>query len=70
VGAPASPDARVAVLEARCAELRSDVESIALFARTLLVLLEQKQVVTQQEFQEAHRKLDLLDGKQDDRMAK
>jgi hypothetical protein len=65
----ASPaDARVAELEARCAELRRDVDSIALFARTLLVMLEEKQVATEAQFQETRRKLDMLDGKLDDRM--
>lgn len=68
-GAPASPDARVAALEARCAELRHDIESIALFARTLLTLLEERKIVTQDQFQETKRKLDMLDGKLDDRIA-
>ena len=62
-------DPRVAALETRCEELRRDVESIALFARTLLTLLQEKQIVTPEQFQEAHRKLDLLDGKLDDRIA-
>jgi hypothetical protein len=68
LSAPAGADARVAALEAQCAQLRKDVDSIALFARTLLVLLEEKQVVTEQQFVEAKRKLDLLDGKLDDRI--
>jgi hypothetical protein len=70
-GAPtagASPDARVAVLEARCAELRKDVDAIALFARTLLTMLEDKQVVTPELFQATKTKLDMLDGKLDDRL--
>jgi hypothetical protein len=66
---PAAPEARIATLEARCDELRRDLESIALFARTLLTLLEEKQLVTQQQFQEAKHKLDMLDGKLDDRIA-
>lgn len=72
VAAPPVPgaDARAAALEARCAELQRDLESIALFARTLLTLLEEKQVVTQEQFHEARKKLDLLDGKLDDRIGK
>jgi hypothetical protein len=54
-------------LEARCAQLQHDVESIALFARTLLTLLETKNVVTRAEFEETKKQLDLLDGKLDDR---
>ncbi len=53
-----APDARVAELEARCAQLRQDVDRIALFARTLLALLEEKQVATEEHFQETLRKLD------------
>lgn len=67
-GAPAGADARVAVLEARCAELRKDVDAIALFARTLLTMLEDKQVVTPELFQATKTKLDMLDGKLDDRL--
>ena len=58
---------QVAVLEARVAELRRDVDAIALFAKTLLALLEEKQVVTEQQFQETKRRLDMLDGKLDDK---
>jgi hypothetical protein len=54
----APPDARVAELEARCAQLRRDVDDIALFARTLLALLEEKGVATEEHFQEVLRKLD------------
>jgi hypothetical protein len=69
--APGPPaEARIAALEARCAEMQRDTESIALFARTLLTVLEEKQVVTQEQFQDARRKLDLLDGKLDDRIGK
>ena len=67
--AAASPEARIAALEARCVELHRDVESIALFARTLLTMLEEKQIVTPQQFQETKQKLDMLDGKLDDRIA-
>jgi hypothetical protein len=66
---PAVADPRIGALETRCEELRRDVESIALFARTLLTLLQEKQIVTPEQFQEAHRKLDMLDGKLDDRIA-
>ncbi len=57
-GAPASPDPKIAELEAKCAELRRDVDSIASFARTLLVLLEDKGIATEQLFAETKRKLD------------
>ena len=67
--APGAADPRIPALETRCEELRRDVESIALFARTLLTLLQEKQIVTPEQFQEAHRKLDMLDGKLDDRIA-
>jgi acyl-homoserine lactone acylase PvdQ len=53
--------------EARVAQLQHDVESLALFARTLLTLLEQKNVVTRAEFEETKKRLDMLDGKLDDR---
>ena len=66
--APTAPDARVAALEARCDELHRDVEAIALFARTLLTLLEEKRVVTQEQFQETKRRLDILDGKLDEKI--
>jgi hypothetical protein len=67
--APVAADPRIPALEQRCEDLRRDVESIALFARTLLTLLQEKQIVTPEQFQEAHRKLDMLDGKLDDRIA-
>jgi hypothetical protein len=54
-------------LEARCAQLQHDVESLALFARTLLTMLEAKNVVTRAEFEQTKRELDMLDGKLDDR---
>ena len=54
-------------LGARNAKLEQDVESLALFARTLLTLLEAKNVVTRAEFEETKRQLDMLDGKLDDR---
>ena len=54
-------------LGARNAQLQHDVESLALFARTLLTMLEAKNVVTRAEFEETKRQLDMLDGKLDDR---
>ena len=74
-GAPVPPvvqplggaELRVATLEARCDELKRDVESLALFARTLLTLLVEKNVVTRDQFVEAKNKIDALDGKVDDR---
>ena len=57
---PPAADPRVAALETRCAELRRDVDTIALFAKTLLVLLEEKQVVTEQQFAETRARLDAL----------
>lgn len=67
-GSPA--DARVVALENKCEEMRRDLESLALFAQTLLTVLEDKKVMTTQDFQEARRRLDLLDGRLDDRIAK
>ena len=60
--AAASGDHRVAELEAQCAQLRRDVDHIALFARTLLTLLEEKQVATEEQFQDALRKLEAKQG--------
>jgi len=38
------------------------VDHIALFARTLLMLLEEKQVATEEQFQAALRKLEAMQG--------
>lgn len=54
-------------LEARCAQLQHDVESLALFARTLLTMLEEAKIVTREQFETTKHRLDLLDGKLDDR---
>lgn len=59
-GAPAS-------LEARCVQLQSDVDSLALFARTLLTMLEENKVVSREQFDATKHRLDMLDGKLDDR---
>jgi hypothetical protein len=56
-----------ASLEARCAQLQHDVDSLALFARTLLTMLEDSKVVTRAQFDETKNRLDMLDGKLDDR---
>lgn len=70
-GAPATPEsARIVALENKCEELRRDLESVALFAQTLLAVLEDKKIMTTQDFQDTRRKLDLLDGRLDDRIAK
>jgi hypothetical protein len=61
-GPGGAPDPRIAELEARCAELRRDVDHIALFARTLLALLEDKQVATEEQFQATLRKIDVKAG--------
>ncbi len=66
----AGSDARIQQLETRCEELRRDLESLALFAQTLLAVLEDKKVMTTQDFQETRRKLDLMDGRLDDRIGK
>ncbi len=63
-------DARVLQLENKCEELRRDLESVALFAQTLLAVLDDKKVMNQQDFQDMKRKLDLLDGRLDDRIGK
>jgi hypothetical protein len=54
-------------LEARCAQLQHDVDSLALFARTLLTMLEDSKVVTRAQFDATKNRLDMLDGKLDDR---
>jgi 3-oxoacyl-ACP reductase-like protein len=54
-------------LEARCAQLQHDVDSLALFARTLLTMLEEAKVVTREQFDATKHRLDMLDGKLDDR---
>lgn len=60
---PAPPGAA----EAEIARLRQDVDAIALFARTLLALLESKGVCNEQEFQAMKLKIDAMDGKVDGR---
>ena len=54
-------------LEARCAQLQHDVDSLALFARTLLTMLEDSKIVTREQFDATKQRLDMLDGKLDDR---
>lgn len=54
-------------LEQRCAQLQHDIESLALFARTLLTMLEESKVVTREQFDATKHRLDMLDGKLDDR---
>jgi hypothetical protein len=49
------------------AQLQHDLEALALFARTLLTMLEEKNVVTRAQFEETKKRLDMLDGKLDDR---
>jgi hypothetical protein len=65
--ASASAAAAGGSLEARCAQLQHDVESLALFARTLLTMLEEAKVVTREQFDATKQRLDMLDGKLDDR---
>ncbi len=60
VNAPAS-------LDPRCAQLQHDVDSLALFARTLLTMLEDSKVVTRAQPDATKNRLDMLDGKLDDR---
>ena len=66
-GAPASGNTTPGSLEARCAQLQHDVDSLALFARTLLTMLEDNKVVTREQFDATKNRLDMLDGKLDDR---
>ena len=49
------------------AQLQRDLESMALFARTLLTMLEEKNIVTRAEFEATKNRLDMMDGKLDDR---
>ena len=66
VAQPLAPQASIAGGD-RVAQLQHDVESLALFARTLLTMLEEKNVVTRAQFDETKKRLDMLDGKLDDR---
>ena len=66
-GGPAAATAAGGSLEARCVQLQHDVDSLALFARTLLTLLEESKVVTREQFDATKQRLDLLYGKLDDR---
>lgn len=59
-----------AALEARVAELTHDVESLALFARTLLTVMVERNVLTTEQFAEAKNRIDMLDGRLDDKVAK
>lgn len=59
-----------AALEARVAELSHDVESLALFARTLLTVMVERNVLTAEQFAEAKNRIDMLDGRLDDKVAK
>ena len=60
------PGAQVGA-DARVAALQRDVDALALFARTLLTVMVERQVLTMEQFQEAKRRLDMMDGKLDDR---
>ena len=64
---PAGAPAPAGTLEARCVQLQHDVDSLALFARTLLTMLEEAKVVTREQFDTTKHRLDMLDGKLDDR---
>jgi 3-oxoacyl-ACP reductase-like protein len=66
-GAVAGAGGGAASLEAKCAQLQHDVDSLALFARTLLTMLEESKLVTRAQFDETKNRLDMLDGKLDDR---
>lgn len=65
-----SADPRVAALEAQVLELRHDVESLALFSRTLLTVMLERNLLTPDKFQETKNQIDMLDGKLDNRVAK
>ncbi len=69
ISGSAAPTGGVAAggLEARCAQLQHDVDSLALFARTLLTMLEESKIVTREQFDATKQRLDMLDGKLDDR---
>jgi hypothetical protein len=67
VAATGASPAAAGSLEEQCAHLRKDVESLALFARTLLTMLEEAKVVTREQFEATKNRLDMLDGKLDDR---
>jgi hypothetical protein len=63
-------DPKVAALEAQVLELRHDVEALALFSRTLLTVMLERNILTPEKFQETKNQIDMLDGKLDDRVAK
>ena len=66
-GSPSAGAGPAGSLEARCAQLQHDVDSLALFARTLLTMLEDSKLVTREQFDATKQRLDMLDGKLDDR---
>ena len=66
-GAGAAASANAGSLEARCAQLEHDIHSLALFARTLLTMLEDNKLVTREQFDATKHRLDMMDGKLDDR---
>jgi len=68
--APAATSPRELALEAQVAELRHDVEALALFSRTLLTVMLERNILTVDQFQQTKNKIDMLDGKLDDRVAK
>lgn len=51
----------------RVAQLENDIAHLALFARTLLTVLEESKVMTREQFMETKNRLDMLDGKMDDK---
>lgn len=63
----APADARIAALEAQTAQLRKDNEAIALFARTLLTVMIDCKLLTEEEFRATKEKIDLIDGKLDEK---
>ena len=63
----AAPQQGAQSLEARCAQLEHDIQSMALFARTLLTMLEEGKLVTREQFDATKHRLDMLDGKLDDK---
>ena len=69
-GGGGAPDPRVATLEAQVTSLRHDVDALALFSRTLLTVMLDRKILSAEEFQETKNKIDMLDGKLDDRVSR
>ncbi len=67
MSAELSQDDRVRVLEARVRELDDKLAALGIYARAILQVLQEKALVTSEEFAKRIQEIDLLDGKLDGR---